>query len=263
MRSFIVLFVAFAASVHAIIAQSEIAENSAKGLRLLRIGYNTDPVWKTEDERLDLIRKNAAFQDITETYDPAAPYPIALISYPPPSHQNEVNAILNTISLARMQQYFTNLTTSFINRYYESESGADAAQWVLETVRDMASLYPDSGATVEEFTHPWKQSSVIAKIPATNADGPITIVSSHIDSINKGDPLNGPAPGADDDGSSVVEVMEAFRVLLANGFKPTTPVEFHWYAAEEPGSLGSQAVAQSYKDASKQVKAMMPFVLTG
>ncbi|KAG6826400.1 hypothetical protein H0H92_015965 [Tricholoma furcatifolium] len=265
MRSFIAIFVALTiASVHAIITQSEIAENSAKGLRLISLGYDADPVWKTKEERLDLKRANVAFQDVTETYDSAVPYPNTLaVSYPTPSHQAEVNAIINQISIARMQNYLMNLTTAFINRYYESQYGADASTWVLDTVGGIASLYPDSGATVAAFTHTWNQSSIIAKVPGTNTSGPITIVSSHLDSINLGDPMNGPAPGADDAGSGVVQVMEAFRVLLASGFKPTTPLEFHWYAAEEEGSLGSQAVAKSYKDAGKDVQAMMPLVLTG
>lgn len=41
-----------------------------------------------------------------------------------------------------------------------------------------------------------------------------------------------PAPGADDDGSGTVTILEALRGLLASGLKPTRNVEFQWYAAE-------------------------------
>ena len=34
----------------------------------------------------------------------------------------------------------------------------------------------------------------------------------------------------DDDGSGTVCVLEVFRVLMANGFKPNRTVEFHFYA---------------------------------
>lgn len=38
--------------------------------------------------------------------------------------------------------------------------------------------------------------------------------------------------GADDDGSGTVTILESYRALLASGFKPHRPVEFHWYSAE-------------------------------
>ena len=54
-------------------------------------------------------------------------------------------------------------------------------------------------------------------------------------------------------------MIETFRALVDSGFKPSTPLEFHWYAGEEGGLLGSQAVATSYKNAGAQVKAMIQF----
>lgn len=36
------------------------------------------------------------------------------------------------------------------------------------------------------------------------------------------------APGADDDGSGTVTILEAYRALLASDFKPSRPLEFHW-----------------------------------
>lgn len=70
-----------------------------------------------------------------------------------------------------------------------------------------------------------------------------------------------PAPGADDDCSGTVSILEAFRVLAESGFVPTNgPVEFHWYAAEEGGLLGSQAVARYKKESGAKIGAMMEFV---
>jgi hypothetical protein len=34
-------------------------------------------------------------------------------------------------------------------------------------------------------------------------------------------------------GSGCVNLIEAFRKLVAAGFKPSNPVEFHWYSGEE------------------------------
>lgn len=88
---------------------------------------------------------------------------------------------------------------------------------------------------------------------------PVIIVGSHLDSVNYDFPLL-PAPGADDGGSGTVTILEAFRALVQAGFKPEVPVEFHWYAAEEGGLLGSQDVASEYVYHRKHVGAMIQFV---
>lgn len=83
------------------------------------------------------------------------------------------------------------------------------------------------------------------------------IVGAHQDSINGWNPLWGRSPGADDDGSGTVTILEVFRSLVGTGFRPTRPVEFHWYSAEEAGLLGSQDVAESYEKKGVQVIAMI------
>jgi len=84
-----------------------------------------------------------------------------------------------------------------------------------------------------------------------------------MDSINLNSPSTGRAPGADDDGTGSVNLIESFRALIAAGFSPSTPVEFHWYAAEEVGLLGSQAIATNYKNSGKVVKAFMELDMSG
>jgi Zn-dependent M28 family amino/carboxypeptidase len=64
-----------------------------------------------------------------------------------------------------------------------------------------------------------------------------------------------------------VTILEAMRVMLtdsrvASGQAPNT-IEFHWYAAEEGGLLGSQAVFTNYKNSGKVVKAMLQQDMTG
>lgn len=66
-----------------------------------------------------------------------------------------------------------------------------------------------------------------------------------------------------DDGSGTVTILEAFRSLVHNGFKPERPVEFHWYSGEEAGLLGSQAVSNAYKEDGKHVVAMLQNDMTG
>ncbi|KAG6909006.1 hypothetical protein DXG01_002392 [Tephrocybe rancida] len=255
------------ASVHAKITHSELAENMAKGLRLLSFESGVEPVWKTEQERLDLKRAEKNFFDVTEVFDPDAPLvqlrkTTTLANFPPPSHQGAVKAVLAILSLPNIQKHVNDLS-AFHDRYITTPGGTAAAKWVLKTVQDMIKKYPGTGATVKHFPHNWPQNSTIARIPG-KTNGPVTIVSAHVDTINLDyGRLYDRAPGSDDDATGCAALLEAFRALIASGFKPTTPVEFHWVSGEEPGSLGSQAIAKSYKEADVKVKAMMNIVLAG
>lgn len=73
-------------------------------------------------------------------------------------------------------------------------------------------------------------------------------------------PQWGRSPGADDDGSGTVTILEIFRALVNTGFRPQRPVEFHWYSAEEAGLLGSQAIAQNYEKKGVDVLAMIQVI---
>lgn len=245
------------------LASSEIQEKSAAGLRLLSLDENAEPVWKSEDEKLELMRKGVKFFDVTEVYEleQSAPKRKAVaVTYPAPSHQSAVKPLLTQLSVSNMQSNLNKLA-AFNNRYYKSTTGKDASDWILSTVKSLASSRSD--ITVSAFTHSWTQYSIIAKIPGTSASSPITILGSHMDSINLNSPMSGRAPGMDDDGTGSVNLIEAFRVLIASGFKPSTPLEFHWYSGEEGGLLGSQAIATNYKSAGKSVKAMMELDMSG
>ena len=112
------------------------------------------------------------------------------------------------------------------------------------------------------MTHKFPQPSIIARFePANrNASLPLTIIGAHQDSANYKFPLL-PAPGADDDLSGSVTILESFRVLAQRGFIPERgPVEFHWYAAEEAGLLGSLDIAHYKKDSQAKITAMLEFV---
>lgn len=67
--------------------------------------------------------------------------------------------------------------------------------------------------------------------------------------------------GSDDNGSGSTTILEAFRVLLTNstiaaGGSPNT-IEFHFYAGEEAGLLGSQAIFNSYSSSKRTISAML------
>jgi len=61
--------------------------------------------------------------------------------------------------------------------------------------------------------------------------------------------------------SGSTSILEAFRALAGRGYIPERgPVEFHWYAAEEAGLLGSLEVVGYKKGLGAKVGAMMEFV---
>lgn len=165
-----------------------------------------------------------------------------------------------------MEEHLTYFS-SFHTRYYKSSTGAESASWlyneVLQTVKDSGAT--DHGATVKKFDHSWGQPSIIATIPGRSSK--TIVIGAHQDSVNLFFPSLLPAPGADDDGSGTVTILEALRVLLQSdsilrGKAPNT-IEFHWYSAEEGGLLGSQAIFSDYKKNGRDIKAMLQQDMTG
>lgn len=155
--------------------------------------------------------------------------------------------------------------TSFHTRYYKSHYGAESSAWLLSQVDK---TLRDAGATkasVKAFPHPWGQSSIIATIPGKSDK--TVVIGAHQDSINLFLPSILAAPGADDDGSGTVTILEALRVLLKSdkilAGEAENTVEFHWYSAEEGGLLGSQAIFQTYEKEGRDVKAMLQQDMTG
>ncbi|KJA13667.1 hypothetical protein HYPSUDRAFT_151345 [Hypholoma sublateritium FD-334 SS-4] len=249
---------------------AQVRAKAALGFNLLRLAEDADPVWVSNEEKDALIAKRIRFFDITDVYEPedapgfaamTASTLAAAVTYTAPSHQAELAPIIATVSLPSMKNYLNNLT-AFNNRYYLAATGLAASVYIRDTISNITAKYPTSGASVALFPHTWLQSSIVAKIPGTNASGPVTILGAHMDSVGSGTASTARAPGADDDASGASNLMEAFRVLVASGFKPQNPVEFQWYSGEEGGLKGSQAIAKSYKSANKQVKAMLQFDMT-
>jgi leucyl aminopeptidase len=50
---------------------------------------------------------------------------------------------------------------------------------------------------------------------------------------------------------------------MESGYTPSTPLEFHWYSAEEGGLLGSQKVAAAYHKENAKVKGVLQVDMTG
>lgn len=212
------------------------------------------------------------FMDITEnghTY----PYVLSLereasrIRYPSKAQYNDtVRSLAKGLDKDNMRKHLEGLT-SFHTRYYKSQYGIDAATWLYGQINDTISASGafNHSASLRKFDHPWGQFSIIARFPGkTNHT---IVIGAHLDSINMFLPSILAAPGADDDGSGTVTILEALTALIQSqeivkGEAENT-VEFHWYSAEEGGLLGSQAIFKAYHESNKPVKAMIQQDMTG
>ncbi|KAL8819133.1 MAG: hypothetical protein Q9191_007799, partial [Dirinaria sp. TL-2023a] len=229
--------------------------------------------WITEDEKWELRRAGINFIDVTDTPSLGAACADstsdkAKVEFPKTTSYNDtLSPMMKELSKAKMRKHLEKFT-SFYTRYYKSAYGAQSSAWLLskvnETIQD-SGAGERGGSYVRPFEHPWGQSSVIATIPGRS--NKTVVIGAHQDSINLFLPSLLAAPGADDDGSGTVTILEALRVLLtsesiANGNASNT-IEFHWYSAEEGGLLGSRALFSAYKKEGRDVKAMLQQDMTG
>jgi len=224
------------------------------------------PVLMTELEKIELKAQGFKFFDVSETPDlgsyshlRAANKP----SYPAPNKTELVTPILKTLEIENLKEGLRAFT-NFRTRYYRSDTGKQSQEWLLATITEITEKYASKDLqdliTIQEFPHTWIQSSVIARINGSSGDDGVVVVGAHQDSANIWPFL--PAPGADDDGSGSMSILEAYRALLAADFRPERAVEFHWYSAEEGGLLGSQAIAQDYERRGVNVIAMSQYDMT-
>jgi Zn-dependent M28 family amino/carboxypeptidase len=106
-------------------------------------------------------------------------------------------------------------------------------------------------------THTW---NVLAKIEGTGGGDQVLLLSAHLDhlGIQKGKTY----PGADDDASGTVAVMELARVL-AQGARPRRTVVFALWGSEEAGLLGSQYFLKHPTFELKNIVANLEFEMIG
>ncbi|KAH7345966.1 hypothetical protein BKA66DRAFT_478561 [Pyrenochaeta sp. MPI-SDFR-AT-0127] len=221
----------------------------------------------TEAEKFALIDEGIGFIDVTDW--PQSSTTLAnrrTVTYPTElTNAKSVQDLIQQLDKSRIKTNLETFTT-FNNRYYQAETGNQSAEWLLAQVRSY--IPPNSPATVSIFPHTYRQSSIVATIPGKSSR--TVVVGAHQDSINGAagvDRMTARAPGADDNGSGSMAILEAFRTLLndttiGSGDASQT-IEFHWYAAEEVGLLGSGAIFRSYAESGRDIVAMLNQDMTG
>ncbi|KAH9853778.1 peptidase [Lenzites betulinus] len=235
--------------------------------RLVQLDGQDEPVMMTELEKIQAKVRGIRFFDVTETPDLGSRASLKTLqkpSYPAPNHTEAVRSVIDTLEIQNLRDGLDKFT-SFRTRYYRSETGKESQRWLLSKITEITEKFAPSALkdaiSIQEFPHSWAQSSVIVRINGTSpTDDGVVVIGAHLDSTNNWPFL--PAPGADDDGSGSMSILEAYRGLVAAGFQPERAVEFHWYSAEEGGLLGSQAIAQAYEGRDLNIIAMSQYDMT-
>ncbi|EGY18543.1 leucyl aminopeptidase [Verticillium dahliae VdLs.17] len=185
-------------------------------------------------------------------------------SMPPQNNALDQFVTLNATALAE------NLLglTGFHTRYYKSQTGIQSSKWLLGRIQAYISGATSRGVKRASFRvvdHNWKgQKSIIVSLKG-NGNG-VVVLGAHQDSINGLDPIKGHAPGADDNGTGSITILEALRAILDSDLAlkdSEHTLEFHWYAGEEAGLLGSNAIFNEYARDDVNVVAMLNFDMTG
>jgi leucyl aminopeptidase len=152
-----------------------------------------------------------------------------------------VSAISAQVDQGTICSTITSLS-DFHNRFYEAQTGQDAAVWLKTRWEEITAGRSD--VLVSFFDHPrWLQHSVMVRITGTDNPREMVVLGAHLDSIAGPQPLTARAPGADDDASGVASLTEMLRAAMAAGYRPSRTVMIFAYAAEELGILGSQEIA--------------------
>lgn len=188
--------------------------------------------------------------------------PVKEYSYPKEiSYKEKVQEFIDKIDTDKM---YNNLAkfSSFYTRYYKTQTGYDSAEWLELQIKELTT---DTDVEIKRIIHDWKQFSIVVSIPGEESTK--VVVGAHQDSANLILPTINRAPGADDDGSGTVTILEVFRILMEEyklgSFKPHHTLEFHWYSAEEGGLLGSYDVYKKYAEAKEEVVALLQQDMTG
>eukprot|EP01125_Pyxidicula_operculata_P021196 TRINITY_DN8076_c0_g1_i1.p2 TRINITY_DN8076_c0_g1~~TRINITY_DN8076_c0_g1_i1.p2 ORF type:complete len:355 (-),score=83.15 TRINITY_DN8076_c0_g1_i1:28-1092(-) len=230
-------------------------------LRLIELN-ETQRVWMKPEDVLKLAKECGAggqesgFMDVTDY--PSLGNGFKYVANIPsgPSHQGVVMPLLELVEKENMKNTVEKLS-SYPTRYYQSETAEEAVDYLIEEFKKHSAHRDDIQIT--KFTNKFKQSSIIVRMEGEGDSDETVVLGCHLDSISNSDL----APGADDDASGTSTVLEVFRILSTQNFKPKRSIEFHGYAGEELGLLGSQAIAAKYQSEGRPVAGMLQFDMTG
>lgn len=176
-----------------------------------------------------------------------------------------------SIALTNLKSYISSVQSSEIltsiqdleslgSRFHD---GSQASAAVAKVQALWQAVLPSNASIAEQSNTSAgsTQNSLVLAIPGTTDDATTIIVGAHLDSINRSN--QNLAPGADDDASGIATLTEILRVIKSNNLSFQRRVEFHAYAAEEVGLIGSDVLAKSYQSAGRKIAGMLQMDMNG
>lgn len=166
------------------------------------------------------------------------------------------------ISKVKEERYQTTLNqlTQFPDRNSKTENGKRAALWLRDRALADARAAGRNDVTAELVPtgRRYTQDSVVIRIQGGNGMPlPGVLIGGHMDTFENN------KPGADDDGSGTIAVLEIFRAILDSGIRFQRDIYFVFYAAEEVGLVGSSRVAEQFKNEGTALRSVLQFDMTG
>ncbi|MDZ4678731.1 MAG: M28 family peptidase [Oligoflexia bacterium] len=175
-----------------------------------------------------------------------------------PSNPHTAKQLMTSINLERFIGALTTFS-GFPDRSSRGDLGVKASQWLVDVTKKLALAHGRSEITVTSIsTGGWfLQPSVLVKVPGTDSTLPGILIGGHMDTFQNN------KPGADDDGSGSMTVMEIYNAILDTKVRFKRDIYFAYYAAEEYGLHGSQIIAAQFKKQNIALRAVMQFDMTG
>jgi hypothetical protein len=184
----------------------------------------------------------------------------------------EIDAMVKEISIDSLAQNLNKLvafgTRATLSNQSSATKGIGAARaWILSRFNEYAkssngrlSAFIDTityNADKRRVNRPIILGNVVATLKGTDPnDKRIFIISGHLDSRRSNDMDSvGDSPGANDDGSGTVAVMECARVMSKHSFPAT--IIFVTVSGEEQGLLGAYFMASKAKKENWKIEAVL------
>lgn len=213
---------------------------------------NVTHAWQTEKAEGFSVKKKEAFLSHYINNPGSLDVHTYEVKYP-----NEVQQLFSLLNPQDMLKNL-NLLIYFPDRYANSDDGALVPGWIKDQLGYLIRTSGRNDVTISMIpTSSYKQSSVVMKIGTSNEPG--VVIGGHMDTLRA---RNGSVmPGADDDATGVVTLLETARTLLTMHFNK--PIYLIWYAAEEVGLVGSQHVVAHFKKQNIPVEGVVQLDMTG
>jgi len=141
---------------------------------------------------------------------------------------------------------FDRRLTRFVSRVSTSDSNQAAANWL----RDKFIAYGCDSVFFHSFSSSYKPNVIAVKRGYAHPDNIYLVICGHFDAVSN-------CPGADDNASGTVAVLEAARVMQNFNFEYS--IRYIGCNAEEQGLIGSAAYAQMARNQGDSILGVFNF----